>query len=86
MTPDAGTSPDSLTPVQKVMRARLAAMSTPRPSDDPETARLRGLLRDWEAMAEVTATVDQWQPITDEQRDTLAALLHPHRARRRSAG
>lgn len=87
ITPEAGASPDSLTPVQKIMRARLAAMSAPRPSDDPETARLRSLLRDWEAMAEVTATVDQWQPATDDQRATLAALLHPHRGRRRrSAG
>lgn len=85
MTPDAGGPADSLTPVQKILRARLAAMSAPRLSDDPETVRLRSLLRDWEAMAEVTATVDQWQPITEEQRETLAALLHPYRDRRRRA-
>jgi DNA-binding SARP family transcriptional activator len=37
--------------------------------------RLRQLLAD---------AVDQWQPITDDQRTTLAALLHPHCGR--SAG
>jgi len=28
-------------------------------------------------MAQVTANVESWPPLTDEQRETLAALLHP---------
>jgi hypothetical protein len=59
-----------------LMRARLAAMATPREGDSPQVAALRAILRDEALMAHVTANVEQWPPLTDEQRQTLAALLH----------
>jgi hypothetical protein len=58
------------------MRARLAAMAAPRSSDSPDVAALRAILRDEALMAHVTANVEQWPPLSDEQRETLAALLH----------
>jgi hypothetical protein len=63
--------------VQATMRARLAAMAEPRESDDPETAALRAILRDEQLMTRVTNAVDQWPPLTDEQRATIAALWKP---------
>ncbi len=71
-----------------IMRARLAAMAAPRDSDDAELAALRAVLRDEKLMAHVTANVERWPPLTDEQRETVAALLNPVRrtpARRRRA-
>jgi hypothetical protein len=59
-----------------LMRARLAAMATPREGDSPRMAALRAILRDETLMAHVVANVEQWPPLSDEQRDTLAALLH----------
>jgi hypothetical protein len=69
------------------MRARLAAMATPREGDSPRMAALRAILRDKALMAHVTANVEQWPPLTDEQRRTLAALLHrpASQPRRRAA-
>jgi len=61
--------------VKAIMRARLAAMAAPRDTDDPELAALRAILRDQALMAHVTANVDQWPPLTDAQRATVAALL-----------
>jgi hypothetical protein len=58
------------------MRARLAAMAAPRDSDSPRVAELRAILRDEALMAHVTANVEQWPPPSDEQRETLGALLH----------
>lgn len=58
-----------------IMRARLAAMAAPRDSDSPRLAKLRAVLRDQALMAYVTANVEQWPPLSEEQRDTLAALL-----------
>jgi len=52
---------------REIMRARLA--------------KLRAVLRDEMLMAHVRANVEQWPPLTDEQRDTLAALLHRHAKR-----
>jgi hypothetical protein len=53
-------------------------------SDGPRMAKLRAVLRDESLMAHVHAIVEQWQPLSDEQRDTLAALLG--RAAHRSNG
>ncbi len=66
-------------------RARLAAMAQPRPGDSPRTAALRAMLRDEALMAEVTANVDAWPDPTEEQRQTIAALLHRPTAQRPSA-
>lgn len=68
---------------RKIMHARLAAMATPRPTDTPEAAALRRVLADRQVMDRVTATVDAWPPLDDEQRDTVAALLSPARRRLR---
>lgn len=78
MTQHTGPA-DSLTPVQKIMHARLAVMSQPRHDDNPRRARLREVLRDRRLMAHVVANVDQWPPLSDEQRAEIAALLHHHR-------
>jgi hypothetical protein len=51
-----------------VMRMRLAAMAAPRESDNASLAALRRVLRDERLMAQVTATVEAWPPLTDEQR------------------
>ncbi len=59
------------------MRARLAAMAAPRDTDDPELAALRAVLRDEALMAQVTANVDRWPPLTEEQRETIALLWPP---------
>ncbi len=69
------------------MRARLAAMATPREGDSPRVAALRAILRDEALMAHVIANVEQWPPLSDAQRDTLGALLHRpvNRPRRRAA-
>jgi hypothetical protein len=56
-------------------------MSQPRPGDDPHTAALRAMLRDPALMADVIANLGDWEP-TEEQRHTIAALLHPPTARR----
>lgn len=57
----------------------LAAVGRPRPDDDPQTAALRRVLRDRRYMARVAVAVDQWPALTDEQRDTVAAILRPRR-------
>ncbi|MDG4749916.1 hypothetical protein O7630_03080 [Micromonospora sp. WMMD718] len=71
-TPDAGH-----VEVQMLMRARLAAMAAPRDTDDSELAALRAVLRNAALMAHVRANVDQWPPLTEEQRDTIASLWPP---------
>ena len=70
-----------------LMRARLAAMAAPRDADTPKLATLRAVLRDEALMARVIANVEQWPPLTDEQREILGALLHrsANRSRRRAA-
>jgi hypothetical protein len=55
----------------------LAAIGRPRPDDDERTAALRDALRDQQYMARVASTVDQWPALTEEQRDTVSALLKP---------
>ncbi len=56
-----------------IMRARLAVMAAPRDSDDAELAALRAVLRDEALMAHVIANVERWPPLTEEQRETIAA-------------
>lgn len=76
---------DTITAADRaIMRARLAAMAEPRPDDSPHVAALRAVLRDEALMAYVTANVDRWPPLTDDQRDALAMLLDrsTYRARR----
>lgn len=70
-----GTAPGASSAERRIMRARLAAMAAPRPDDTPRVAALRAVLRDEALMAHVTANVEQWPPLTDEQREALAALL-----------
>lgn len=57
----------------------MAAMAAPRDSDDPQTAALRAILRDPELMARVTATVEEWPPLTEDQRATISALFTRNR-------
>jgi hypothetical protein len=76
-TPDRDTTctdtdPDRLTD-------RLAAIAQARPGDDQPTEQLRRALRDRQYMAHVAAAVDSWPALTDDQRDTIAALLDTHR-------
>ncbi|MDQ7905982.1 hypothetical protein RB614_15830 [Phytohabitans sp. ZYX-F-186] len=74
-----------------IMRARLAAMAAPRDTDNEQMAALRAILRDEALMAHVTANVERWPPLSDEQRETLGALLNgaanrtAKRSRRRAA-
>ncbi|MGH3155903.1 MAG: hypothetical protein ACRDNF_04915, partial [Streptosporangiaceae bacterium] len=56
--------------------AWLAVMATPREGDSPQVAALRAILRDEVLMAHVIANVEQWPPLSGEQYDLLAALLH----------
>jgi hypothetical protein len=92
-TPATGDSPAGVSAADRaVMRARLAAMAAPRDSDTPRLAALRAILRDQALMAHVTANVEQWPPLSEEQRETLGALLDrtanrraARRSRRRAA-
>ncbi|GAA4690822.1 hypothetical protein Prum_000040 [Phytohabitans rumicis] len=82
-TPPTNTTASDDTPAgvsdadRALMRARLAAMAAPRDSDDAELAALRAVLRDEALMAHVTANVERWPPLTEQQRETIAALLNP---------
>jgi len=78
------TSPGVSSAERRIMRARLAAMAAPRDSDTPRVAALRAVLRDDALMAHVTANVERWPPLSEEQREALAALLgrSAHRPRR----
>ena len=78
-TPDRDTCSDSDTDGPLDRPAALEAIARPRDGDDPPTEHLRRALRDRQYMASVAAVVDHWPNLTDEQRDTVAALLQPHR-------
>jgi hypothetical protein len=73
---DAAASADA---DHALMRARLAVMAQPRDDDTPQAAALRAILRDQQLMARVTANVEYWPPLTDEHRETLAAILKARR-------
>jgi hypothetical protein len=50
-------------------------MAAPREGDDPQTTALRAVLRDPGLMARVTADVEDWPPLTEDQRATISALF-----------
>lgn len=79
ITPDAGASADSLTPVQKIMHARLQAMAQPREDDNPRLTRLRAVLRDRKIMARVVANVDSWPELSEQEWAEAITLLRPRR-------
>ena len=87
LSEDTGATGAGGPDVAALMRTRLAEMAKPRDSDDAGTAAMRAILRDEALMAYVTANVDRWPPLTDEQRDTLAAILNrpANRPRRHAA-
>lgn len=58
-------------------RARVAALSRDRASDDPDLIEARRALRAERLAAQIAAQVDAWPPLTPEQRDRLAGLLRP---------
>jgi len=60
-----------------VMRARLAVLARPRVGDSPEVAALRRVLRDPVLMARVTAAVETWPVLDDDQCATVGALFRP---------
>jgi len=78
-TPDRDNCSDSDADGPLDRSAELAAIARPRPGDDPPTEQLRRALRNRQYMAGVAAAVDHWPNLTDEQRDTIAALLKSHR-------
>ncbi|SET33105.1 hypothetical protein [Geodermatophilus poikilotrophus] len=57
-------------------RARVAALSRDRASDDPELLDARRRLRAERLAKAIRETVDAAPPLTDPQRRELAALLH----------
>lgn len=58
-------------------RARLAALARHRNPDDPELIDARRQLRAASLADRIREDVAKWPPLTDEQRDRLAALLRP---------
>lgn len=65
----------ALSPDAAHHRGKIAALSRSRTSDDPELIEARRALRA-EVLAEhVRAVVAQAPPLTDEQRERIAALL-----------
>ncbi len=80
--PPGTTAPDRETDTDRDhaidRTARLAAIARVRPGDDRATEQLRRALRDQQYMVHVAAAVDRWPALTDDQRDTVAALLNTH--------
>lgn len=58
-------------------RARVAALSRSRTTDDPELVNARRNLAAERLAAYIKRTVDEAPPLTDEQRTRLALLLAP---------
>jgi hypothetical protein len=80
VTPEPDTNCPDTDPNRLIDRtAQLAAIGQPCPGDDRRTEQLRRALRNRHYMAHVAAAVDHWPALTDDQRDTVAALLQPHR-------
>lgn len=57
-------------------RARVASLSRSRRTDDPDLVRARRDLRAARLEDYIRRTVDAAPPLTGEQRDRLALLLH----------
>ena len=58
-------------------RARIAALSRSRATDDPDLIEARRDLHAARLAEHITRVVDAAPPLTDEQRDRLAVLLRP---------
>jgi hypothetical protein len=58
-------------------RARIAALSRSRKADDPDLITARRDLRAEKLADHIRQVVDAAPPLSDEQRDRLAALLRP---------
>lgn len=58
-------------------RARVASLSRSRPVDDPELIRARQSLKAMKLEEYVSRIVAEAPPLTDAQRDRIAALLRP---------
>jgi hypothetical protein len=57
-------------------RGKIAGLSRDRKPDDPELAAARLNLREARVAAYITRTVNAAPPLTSEQRNRLAQLLH----------
>lgn len=58
-------------------RARVASLTRSRTPDDPELVDARRNLRAERLADHIRRQVDDWPPLTNEQRARLAALLRP---------
>ncbi|BBX69707.1 hypothetical protein [Mycolicibacterium psychrotolerans] len=56
-------------------RARVAALSRDRGSDDPELTQAQDDLRNAMLRERAKKIVDDWAPLTDQQRQDIAAIL-----------
>ena len=66
-------------------RARIGALSRSRATDDPDLAAARLDLRAARLAEHIKRTVDTAPPLTNEQREKLALLLHDSAPNRGSA-
>lgn len=62
-------------------RARVASLSRSRSTDDPELIEARRNLKAERLADYVARVVAEAPPLTDAQRDRIAALLRPTKAR-----
>ncbi|MCV7566380.1 hypothetical protein M3F34_000185 [Micrococcus luteus] len=62
-------------------RGRVASLTRSRPADDPQLIEARRALAAEKLAAYVSKTVAEAPPLTDAQRDRIAALLRPTKAR-----
>ena len=81
-----GSEKPLATPIVYHHRARIAALSRDRASDDPELAGARRDLRAARLEEYIERTLAEAPPLTDEQLDKLAVLLHRGKKARVSLG
>lgn len=62
-------------------RGRVASLTRSRPADDPELIEARANLAAEKLAEYVARVVAEAPPLTDAQRDRIAALLRPTKAR-----
>ena len=63
------------------LRGRVASLSRSRPATDPDLVNARRDLAAAKLDAYIQKVVAEAPPLTDEQRDRIAALLRPTKAR-----
>lgn len=63
------------------LRGRVASLSRSRPATDPDLINARRDLAAAKLDAYIKKVVSEAPPLTDEQRDRIAALLRPTKAR-----